>query len=100
MTRCGRSAAARPAIIRYVGRHLGFLAGLLIAGVAFGVAYRYLFDPVDEQTVPYYIRSCIHAIGLTFVRWAVNLYFAASPRSRFGAMLRPLSLSGGLLLES
>jgi hypothetical protein len=82
VTTCGRGAAAsrpaviRPAIIRYAGRHLGFLAGLLIAAVAFGVAYRYLLDPLEERTVPFYIRSCIHAIGLTFAAWAIHLAFA------------------------
>jgi hypothetical protein len=45
----GRSArAARPAILRYAGRHVGFLAGLLIVAVATGVAYRYLFDRLEE----------------------------------------------------
>ncbi|HEX3412895.1 MAG TPA: adenylate/guanylate cyclase domain-containing protein [Stellaceae bacterium] len=101
MTRCGRSAAAaRPAIIRYAGRHLGFLAVLLIAGVAFGVAYRYLFDPLDEQTVPYYIRSCIHAMGLTFAGWSVHLTFAAVPRSRLGGVLRRLPLSAEFIIKA
>jgi class 3 adenylate cyclase len=101
VTRCGRSAAAaRPAIIRYAGRHLGFLAVLLIAGVAFGVAYRYLFDPLDEQTVPYYIRSCIHAMGLTFAGWSVHLTLAAVPRSRLGGVLRRLPLSAEFIIKA
>jgi class 3 adenylate cyclase len=101
MTRCGRSpAAARPAIVRYAGRHLGFLAGLLIAGVAFGVAYRYLFDPLDEQTVPFYIRSCIHAMGLTFAGWAVHLTFAAAPRSWLGSVMRRLPLSIEFMIKA
>jgi len=86
--------------MRYTGRHLGFLAGLLIAGVAFGVTYRYLFDPLDEQTVPFYIRSCVHAVGLTFAGWAVYLTFATVPRSRLGGMLRRLPRSAELAIKA
>jgi class 3 adenylate cyclase len=101
VTRGGRSApAARPAILRYAGRHLGFLAGLLIAAVAFGVAYRYLFDPLDERRVPFYIRSCIHAIGLAFAGWSVHLTFAAVPQSRLGGVLRRLPLSAEFVIKA
>ena len=86
--------------MRYAGRHLGFLAGLLIAAVAIGVAYRYLFDPLDERTVPFYIRSCIHAMGLTFAGWAVHLAFAAAPRSRLGGVLRRLPLSAEFVIKA
>jgi hypothetical protein len=101
VTRCGRSAAAaRTAIVRYVGRHLGFLAGLLIAAVALGIIYRYLFDPLDERTVPFYIRSCIHAMGLTFAGWFVHLTFTAVPRSRLGGVLRRLPLSAEFVIKA
>ena len=101
VTRRGRTAAALlPAFIRYAGRHLGFLAGLLIAAVAIGVAYCYLLDPPDERTVPFYIRSCIHAIGLTFAAWAVHLAFAAVPRSRLGGVLRRLPLSAEFVIKA
>ena len=97
----GRSArAARPAILRYAGRHVGFLAGLLIVAVATGVAYRYLFDRLEERTLPYYIRSCIHAMGLTFAGWAVHLTFAAVPRSRLGGVLRRLPLSAEFAIKA
>jgi class 3 adenylate cyclase len=100
-TRRGQTpTAARPAIIRYAGRHLGFLAGLLIVAVAFGVAYRYLFDPLDERTVPFYIRSCVHATGLTFAGWSVHLTFAAVPRSRLGGVLRRLPLSAEFVIKA
>jgi class 3 adenylate cyclase len=101
--------AARPAIIRYAGRHLGFLAGLLIVAVAIGIGYRYLFGPLDEQAVPFYIRSCIHAMGLTFAGWAVHLTFAgwavhltfaAAPRSRLGSALRRLPLSVEFVIKA
>jgi class 3 adenylate cyclase len=106
VTTCGRGAAAsrpaviRYAIIRYAGRHLGFLAGLLIAAVAIGVAYRYLLDPLDERTVPFYVRSCVHAMGLTFAGWAVHLTFAAVPRSRVGGVLRRLPLSAEFAVKA
>jgi adenylate cyclase len=92
--------ASRPAVIRYAGRHLGFLAGLLIAAVAFGIAYRYLFDPLEERTLPFYIRSCIHATGLTFAGWAIHLTFAAVSRSRLGGVLRRLPLSAEFVIKA
>jgi class 3 adenylate cyclase len=67
--------------------------GLLIAAIAIGVAYRYLFDPPDERTLPYYLRSCIHAMGLTLAGWGVHLIFAAIPPSPLGGVLRRLPLS-------
>jgi len=71
-----------------------------MAAVTIGVAYRYLFDPLDEQTVPFYIRSCIHAVGLTFAGWAVHLTFAAVPRSRLGGVLRRLPLSAEFAIKA
>ena len=68
-----QAAACFSAVIRYASRHIGFLAGLLIAAVAIGIAYRYLFDPLEERTAPFYLRSCVHAMGLTFSGWAVFL---------------------------
>jgi hypothetical protein len=67
ISRYGQGAAwSHSIVIRHVGQHIGFLAGLLLAAVAIGIAYRYLFDPLEERTLTYYVRSCLHAIGLTF----------------------------------
>lgn len=42
----GRGTGASSLVfMRYAERCLGFLAGLLLAGVAIGIAYRYRFDP-------------------------------------------------------
>ena len=68
--------------------------------VAIGVAYRYVFDRLEERTLPYYIRSCIHAMGLTFAGWAVHLTFAAAPRSRLGGVLRRLPLSAEFAIKA
>jgi class 3 adenylate cyclase len=88
------------AVIRYARRNLGFLGGLLLAALAVGIAYRYLFDPPDERTLPNYIRSCLHAIGLTFSGWAVHLTFAAVPQSPRAAMLRRLPLAAELAIKA
>jgi class 3 adenylate cyclase len=95
-----RSGASRPALIRYASRHLRFLAGLLIAAIAIGIAYRSLLDPLEERTAPFYIRSCIHAMGLTFAGWAVHRTFAAVPRSWLGGTLRRLPLSIEFLIKA
>jgi len=88
-----RVAAPHSAIIRYTGRHLGFLAGLMVAGVTIGIAYRYLIDPLEQRTLPNYIRSSIHAIGLAYSGWAVHLAFVSATRSRLGSALRRLPLA-------
>ena len=100
-TRYRRGAAApRPVVFGYARRHLGFLAGLLVAAVAIGIAYRYLFDRLDERTLPYYIRSCLHAVGLACSGWAVHTTFAAVPRSRLGAALRRLPLAAEFAIKA
>jgi class 3 adenylate cyclase len=91
--RYGRGAALPgSAVIRYARRHLGFLVGLLLAGVVIGIAYRYVLDPLEEQTLPYYIRSCLHGVGLAYSGWAVLFAFAAVRRSRLAGVLRRLPL--------
>jgi class 3 adenylate cyclase len=87
-------------VLRYARRHLGFLGGLLITAVAVGIAYRYSFDPPEERTLPYYVRSSLHAIGLTLSGWAVHLTFAAVPQSRLAARLRRLPLAAELAVKS
>jgi adenylate cyclase len=87
-----RPLARRLVVFRYARRHLGFLAGLLLVGGAFGVIYRYLFDALDERTLPFFIRSCLHAAGVTCAGWAVHVSLAAAPRSGLGDALRRLPL--------
>src|SRR5215469_3669290 len=87
------------AVLRYARRHLGFLGGLLITALAVGIAYRYSFNPPEERTLPYYIRSCLHAIGLTLSGWAVHLTFAAIPQS-LAARLRRLPLAAELAVKA
>ena len=101
VARPGRSAASpRRSVIRYASRHLGFLAGLLIVAIAIGITYRYLFDPLDQRTVAFYLRSSIHAMGLTLAGWVVHLTFAAVPRSRLGGVLRRLPLSAEFVIKA
>jgi len=87
------------AAIRYARRHLRFLAGLVLAGVAFGISYRYLFDPLEERTPLFFIRSALHAVGLTCAGWAVHLGFAAIPRSRLRGKLRRLPLAAEFAIK-
>jgi class 3 adenylate cyclase len=94
MGRSGRGIAApRAAGIGYARLHLGFLAGVLLAAAAIGIAYRYLFDSLDLRTLPNFIRSALHAIGLACSGWAVYLMFDAVPRSRVAGAVRRLPLA-------
>ena len=79
-------------MLRYFRRNLRFLGELLIVAAAIGVAYRYVFGALEERTVPFYARSCLHAIGIALSGWTVQIAFAALPRSRFGRAVRGLPL--------
>ena len=95
--RPGRAVTAwRPLAIRYARRHLGFLAGLVIAAIAIGIIYRYLFDPLEEREPSCYLRSVLHAVGLAASGWAVHLTLAAAPRTPLGGILRRLPRGGEL----
>ena len=87
-------------VVRYWRRHLGFLAGLVIVAVAAGVAYRYLFDPLEEREPLNYLRSCLHATGVAIAGWAVYLSLAGAPQSRMRAILRRLPQSTELVIKA
>jgi hypothetical protein len=98
--RFDRGATRSPgSVIRYARRHLGFLAGLVIAAVAVGVVYRYLFDPLEERTLSYNLRSSVHAIGLTISGWAV-LPSLAAPQLRLRGMLRRLPQTAAFAIKA
>ena len=88
-----------PFVIRHARRHLGFLAGLVVTAVAVGVVYRYSFDQLEERTLSYYLRSCLHAIGLALSGWAVLLSLAA-PQLRLRGMLRRLPQTAELAIKA
>src|ERR1044071_4454630 len=79
-------------MLRHLRRHLGLLASMLATAVALGIAYRYLFNTLAERTPSFYARSVLHAIGMAFAGWTVQMGFAALPRSRMGRALRHLPL--------
>ena len=93
------AAASFPFVIRYARRHLGFLAGLVVTAIAVGVVYRYSFDQLEERTLSYYLRSCLHAIGLALSGWAVLLSFSA-PQLHLRSMLRRLPQIAELAIKA
>ena len=95
-----RRSVTRPAILRHVRRHLGLLAGMLVTAIALGIAYRYLFNTLEERTPLYYARSALHATGMAVAGWTVQMAFAALPRSRFGPALRRLPLIAEFALKA
>jgi class 3 adenylate cyclase len=48
---------------------------LAIIGLLGGIAYRYFIDDPIEATLPYYLRSSLHGMGITLACWGVHLYF-------------------------
>jgi adenylate cyclase len=55
-----------------------------IAGLTFGLAYRYLADNPSEGSIANYVRSGLHGIGIAATGWGAHLYF----NSRSSAWLR------------
>lgn len=82
----------QPAMLRYFRRHLGLLAGMLVAAIALGISYRYLFNALEERTPAFYARSALHATGMALAGWTVQMAFAGLPRSHIGRALRRLPL--------
>src|SRR5204862_509027 len=87
-------------MLRHFRRHLGLLAGMLIAAIALGIAYRYVFNTIEERTLSYYARSSLHATGMALAGWTVQMAFAALPRSRFGRVLRGMPLIAEFALKA
>ena len=85
-----------PFVMRYARRHLGFLGGLVIAAIAIGIVYRYLFDPLEERELSSYLRGILHAVGQAVSGWTVHLTLAAAPRTPLGGILRRLPRGGEL----
>jgi adenylate cyclase len=89
-----------PSLTRYARRHLSFLIGLVIVASASGVAYRYLFDPIDERVPSFFLRSCLHAIGLAIAGWSVHLSLAAAPPPRLRDWMRQLPQAAELAIKA
>jgi adenylate cyclase len=60
--------------MRRVIRPTVFLAFI---GLLAGIAYRYFIDDPIEATLPYYLRSSLHGMGITLAAWGVHLYFTS-----------------------
>ena len=50
---------------------------LAIVGLLGGIAYRYFLDDPTEATLPYYLRSSFHGMGMALAGWGVHLYFTS-----------------------
>jgi adenylate cyclase len=50
---------------------------LAIGGLLGGIAYRYFMNDPIEATLPYYLRSSLHGMGITLAGWGVHLYFTS-----------------------
>jgi class 3 adenylate cyclase len=77
-------------------RYLTPLIVLTLAGFLFGGLYRDFFDPVDEETIVYYLRSGVHGAALLISGWAVHVYFT----SRGSAWVRRWPLAVELVIRS
>jgi len=77
-------------------RYLTPLIVLALAGFLFGGLYRHFFDPADEETIVYYLRSGVHGAALLISGWAVHVYFT----SRSSAWVRRWPLAVELVIRS
>ena len=77
-------------------RYLAPTIVVAVLGLVFGVFYRYFHDPVIERDFGNYLRSSLHASGLTLSGWAVHLYFT----SRSSVWVRRWPLAIELMIRS
>jgi len=90
----------RSIFLRRAARETGFIAASLLAGFVLGVGYRIAFDPSDERTLAYMLRSGLHGVGLALTVWTVQTVFASGARSRLGAALRRLPLASEVVVRA
>ncbi len=90
----------RSIFVRYAARQRGLLPAALAGGFIAGIIYRFLMDPAAEQDPLNYLRSALHGVGIGLTAWAVQIGFAATARSSFGAALRRLPVAGEVLIRS
>ncbi|CAN7670341.1 adenylate/guanylate cyclase domain-containing protein [Bradyrhizobium sp. LjRoot220] len=69
---------------------------LAVIGFLSGLGYRFLFDLPIESSVPNYLRSGLHAMGITLAGWGVHRYFT----SRRSAWVSRWPLLADLALRS
>jgi adenylate cyclase len=69
---------------------------LAVIGLLAGLGYRYFFDLPIEASVPNYIRSGLHGMGITLAGWGVHRYFT----SRRSAWVSRWPLLADLALRS
>lgn len=50
---------------------------LAVTGFLSGLAYRYFFDLPIEASVPNYLRSGLHSLGITLAGWGAHNYFTS-----------------------
>ena len=77
----------RSIFLRRAARETGFIAASLLVGFAVGVAYRFLFDPTGERTLPNFLRSGLQGAGVALTVWTVhdNVRVGRPLPSRLGA---------------
>ena len=90
----------RSIFLRRASRQAGFIAVSLLAGFAVGVALRVMFDPANERTLAFFLRSGIHGAGVALTVWIVQIGFDSGAQSPFGAALRRLPLAGEVLVRA
>ena len=83
----GDSDIGRSHFLRQAARQIGILIASLLAGLAVGVAYRFLFDPAAERDPANFFRSGLQGAGVALAVLAVQMGFASGARSRLGSAL-------------
>ena len=66
---------------------------LAILGLLGGIVYRYFIDDPIEATLPYYLRSSLHGMGITLAAWGVHLYFTSRQSAWVSKWPLPMDLA-------
>ncbi len=87
----------RSVFARYAARRRSALIASVVGGFVGGVAYRFVFDPDVERTLPEFLRSGVHGVGLGLTVWIVLTMWivetAAGVGGPLGAALRRLPVA-------
>ena len=94
-----RDGFGRSSFFRNGGRKRS-LTFVIVAGFVFGVAYRAVFNGVDERTLGNFTLSGIHGVGLALTFFVVGTAFAPGARSRLGLALRRSPLAAEIVVRA
>ena len=89
---------SRSIFARYATRRPSVLIVCVVGGFLLGLGYRLAFNPEVERTLPYFLRSGLHGVGLGLTVWTVQT--GTGVGSPLGGALRRLPLVAEVVVRA